>query len=297
MGEPSESNQPASNNTQEVLSTATEADDNIKKPNSPVSAPASVRDGVESTQEPGATSIQDDSSSESASSVLTESSIDTIRLRTVKSRSIYKAYKEKLRSKSERAKPPAEEHGANLVESLVDYLRVLEDRIDSLETGLNREAPGDQDSDSESLIDAGERQVEVAFKLFHANAHPKDYPNRDFNPSSPHPPSSPPGTFACSYDTQHLIRALYRTHPSIPPKDVPEPGPNPDEIEIVLLSVASDHIASFFASNLEVPPDVLALQSGPGGQCVLRFARPFKPILKYFDSLKDELRKLEQEFG
>lgn len=81
--------------------------------------------------------LDSDPDSDSSASFFDGLYLSTVMKREFPRRSselILNAYKDKMKVKAERNKKKRNQ-GANLVEGLVDYMRVLEDRIDQLESG------------------------------------------------------------------------------------------------------------------------------------------------------------------
>ncbi|KAK3988845.1 hypothetical protein QBC44DRAFT_242802 [Cladorrhinum sp. PSN332] len=220
-------------------------------------------------------------------------------LLTTKPSSIFSAYKYKL-GRRPRKEPEQGQEASNLVEGLVDYLRVLEDRVLELEQRISDESDDSSDPDREALP-AGEEEivaVEPTIKLYPIG-----------RPTSYHPITltretrrgirrkrrwqAPENTYACEHDTQHLIRAVYVPNPPRGPsqKDRPDQesqAEDPENVaEIQTFSVTSTFITSFFSAKLP---------SGPG-HFIMRFYAPFKPVLRHLDALRAELPRLERLFG
>lgn len=69
--------------------------------------------------------------------------------------------------------------------------------------------------------------------------------------------------------------------------------PGPENIDVITFGVASDHIGAFFASYYDFPYDGgLSIMFG-----LLKFGKPFRPILRHLDRLRAHLTKLERMYG
>ncbi|KAI1083013.1 hypothetical protein F5B20DRAFT_577402 [Whalleya microplaca] len=218
--------------------------------------------------------------------------------------SLFTAYKTKMGEKAQ--KKGRNNQDSNLVNGLVDYLRVMESRMSKLEAGMpndsDKEVAADdnagsnsdnvakQDSDSDNSKDKpsfeGDKSVEVSVKFFNAAAYlDKDgsYPTVSGETEK--------GTFVCGHDTQHLIRVLYSKVPNDntkPQKEADSEPPNAASIDIMTFGVLSEAISAFFAKQLDIDAD---------SDNVIRFGKPFRPLLRHLGSAREQLKKLETAYG
>ncbi|KAL2673852.1 hypothetical protein Neosp_012296 [[Neocosmospora] mangrovei] len=201
----------------------------------------------------------------------------------VNSQSIYKLHKKNLEKKHKNKE--GVDQGSNLVKSLVDYMRVLEHRIEDLEMNngskskeeMNRKGLATQHSDC---------AVEVAVKFFRSAAYLEEdgsFPKIVAEPDK--------GTFMSSHDDQSLIRVLYSTLGDIaasPQLNADAHPPKAGDIEIVSLGISSEAISSFFAKRLNI---------GTRDSSLLRLGKPFRPLIRNIARVRDQLQKLEDNYG
>ncbi|KAK0714402.1 hypothetical protein B0T21DRAFT_340107 [Apiosordaria backusii] len=102
-----------------------------------------------------------------------------------------------------------------------------------------------------------------------------------------------PGLYKSDHDSQQLIRVLCARTPTAA-HDLPA-VPDPKEIELFQISVLSNPIAAFFASHLKVFEGEIGIDKGNGR--LVRFNRPFKPVIRLWKQVKETLRKLEMVYG
>lgn len=200
----------------------------------------------------------------------------------VNSQSIYKLHKKNLEKKHKNKE--GVDQGSNLVKSLVDYMRVLEHRIEGLE--MNNGSKGKKEMSRKGLATQhSDCAVEVAVKFFRSAAYLEEdgsFPKIVDEPDK--------GTFMSSHDDQSLIRVLYSTL-----RDAVSPQINADayppkarDIEIVSLGISSEAISSFFAKRLDI---------GTRDSSLLRLGKPFRPLIRNIARVRDQLQKLEDNYG
>ncbi|KAK4224087.1 hypothetical protein QBC38DRAFT_486247 [Podospora fimiseda] len=242
--------------------------------------------------------------SDSTDSFVSDKSIVTTYLRTAKPSSIFRAYKSKLSSKRPRAAPQAGDEASTLVEGLIDYLRVLEDRVADLEDQI-KSSDDSSDSDAEPLPPIDDTiSVVPTIKLYSVRAPMQYHPaNR---PGEKRRWQAEAGTYECEHDTQHLIRAVYMPKASENTPDAqlsqsPQQDPeNPDNIdEIVHFSVMSNFIHWFLSRKLNLPPlqPTSPIGAKLGSHTVMRFRPPYRAVLTHLDDFMAELQKLEGKYG
>ncbi|KAM3069776.1 hypothetical protein ACMFMG_010484 [Clarireedia jacksonii] len=203
--------------------------------------------------------------------------------KSVGSLDMFEAYKE--RAKIEAEKSDQRNQGSNLVKGLVDYLRVLEDRINQLEPEIKIKF----DNIIESIprpAEIDDSKIEITVKFFNAAAY--------LVPDGPLPTSdaeTEKGTFVCCHDTQQLIRVLYsniKDDETIPLRQADSEAPEADSIDILTFGVSSEAISRFLEKQL----------NGPSGkENLIRFGKPFKPLIRHIESFKNQLMKLERKYS
>lgn len=201
----------------------------------------------------------------------------------VNSQSIYTLYKKNLEQKYMDKK--GVDHGSTLVTSLINYLRVLEDRVDDLETSIEPEAY--QQKKRQGLVTHhSDCAVELAVKFFRSAAY------LDEDGSFPKIVDEPDkGTFMSSHDDQSLIRVLYSTSRDNAPSPQMNADANPpkaEDIDIVSFGISSESISSFFASRLDI---------GTKDSHLIRFGKPFRPLIRNIGRVREQLQKLEGNYG
>ncbi|RSL39551.1 hypothetical protein CEP53_013974 [Fusarium sp. AF-6] len=201
----------------------------------------------------------------------------------VNSRSLFSLYKKNLEQKD--MDKEKVNQGANLVKSLVDYLRVLENRVDHLETSLGSRANKEKKRKG-STTQHSDSTVELAVKFFRSAAYLEEdgsFPKIVDEPDR--------GTFMCSHDGQHLIRVLYSTlrdNGSNPQRNADPSPPKVGDIDIVSFGISSEAISTFFAKQLDVDTK---------DSHFIRFGKPFRPLIRNIGRVREHLRKLEDNYG
>jgi hypothetical protein len=273
---------------------------------------ANKDDGPETTDKDSKERKKDafpvDSDSDSDSNLSSEPYEDELRqlFSRASSVSLFSAYKEKMKHKA--GSKNGINQGSNLVNGLVDYLRVLEDRIDQLESGTGAKADkakakestmrGSESGDSTIRLpesgystmrssESGDSTVEIAVKFFNSAG----YLGEDgLYPPNVHDETEK-GTFMCGHDDQHLIRVLYskvKSDGARPVKQADSVPPNADDIDILAFGVSSEAIAAFFAKQLDIDAE---------DDHLIRFGKPFRPLIRHLGPVREQLSKLESSYG
>jgi len=95
----------------------------------------------------------------------------------------------------------------------------------------------------------------------------------------------------CDEDPKHLIRALYtRVKDDAVSAHVKSGSvePRPDDVDLLSFGILSEPVAAFFEKLLD-----LQLENGS----LVRFGKPFRPLIRHYHDLRQQLGKLEQRFG
>ncbi|RTE85317.1 hypothetical protein BHE90_000133 [Fusarium euwallaceae] len=201
----------------------------------------------------------------------------------VNSQTIYKLHKKNLEKKHKNKQ--GVNQGSNLVKSLVDYLRVIENRIDDLD--INKESKGKKGNKRNGLATQhSDCTVELAVKFFRSAAYLEEdgsFPKIVEEPDK--------GTFMSSHDNQNLIRVLYsmlNENASKPQRSADVDPPKASDIDIVSFGISSEAISLFFAKRLHI---------GTKDSHLIRFGKPFRPLIRSLGILRDQLQKLEDKYG
>ena len=178
----------------------------------------------------------------------------------------------------------------NLVRGLVDYLRVVDERINRLEANEPPKIANEHKTMAAASRrpDPNSRDLEVqnAVKFFNAAAYLQpdgSYPAVDSTTEA--------GTFMCGHDTQHLVRVLYSTlgnYGTTVRKQADPKPPHVSDIDILVFGVFSEAIATFFAKQMDM--DL-------GDDHLIKFGKPFRPLLRNLERAREQLKKLENSYG
>ncbi|KAI8228287.1 hypothetical protein K4K54_002356 [Colletotrichum sp. SAR 10_86] len=169
---------------------------------------------------------------------------------------------------------------------MIDYLRVVDDRLRKIEDKL---LSGDPKSDSikeanpvpAEQTKAYPKDIKLEAKFFKASED-DFWPDGDVKDLA-----DQPGRFSSALDQAQVLRVMYNILPG--QFNVDSASPDPAHVEIIYVSILSDAIASFFR-------EVLGLDCG-FGHTTVRLSRPFRPLIRIFKPLKDQLAKLENDYG
>ncbi|KAF9881526.1 hypothetical protein CkaCkLH20_00672 [Colletotrichum karsti] len=207
---------------------------------------------------------------------------------------------------------PLDDPSQSVVSGMVDYMRVVDERLRAIEEKLletrekSEAMPEDASSvtshatspttskvasyaashaasemapsviENETYNGPGDVQVEVRF--FEADGS-VFWNDGDFAG----------GFYACEFATAGHLQLLGVLYNAISDETINKTEPHPAHIEITYLSIMSDPIASFFR-------DILDLDCGPG-HSFIRLSKPFRPLIRNITPLRQHLSKLEDAFG
>ncbi|KAK7749143.1 hypothetical protein SLS62_008431 [Diatrype stigma] len=173
---------------------------------------------------------------------------------------------------------------------LLTYMRVMNDRIGKVETRLGTTGTskigGKPPTTPTIQQPKGDKAIEVSVKFFHATFY--------LNEDGSFPEvfrETEKGTFVCDHDTQHLIRVLYYKKlddGTKPRKEADLEPPKAADIDIVQFGVSSEAIATFFAKQWDIAVD---------SDHILRFMKPFRPVLRNLGPVREQLKKLKRAYG
>jgi hypothetical protein len=172
---------------------------------------------------------------------------------------------------------------SKMVKSVIDYVRTLEQRIQSLEEFLKEEP-------AESIVDKTEvpqpsEHVQLDINFYNAD---KEFDEFGYYLAANH---NTPGTYTCRTDSQNFIRVLFSWSRDLPEdhsKQLDSNPPDPKHVKIIGIGITSEPIKVF----LENATGTMTSSRFP----LIRFNAPFRPLIANFEILKDQLDKLEKKF-
>lgn len=246
------------------------SDDAEEKPVGPTPPESSRDEGEES-----------DSGSESSSSSSDDSDHVEQASRLTTSR-LHEAYLKRL--ENQKGKRTNGERGPAMVRGMVDYMKMLEDRIEALESerGLKQEEEkgADEQKDADQQHELGSLVHEV--KFFHSRG--EFLPDGNWNDNV-----LKKGSFQSKLDPNHLMRVLYDWADDSSPQNRNKDDPDPNDIDILAFGIMSQPMAAFFTKRLGIE-----VEEGEGHP--LRFGKPFRPFLRNYQAIKDHYGKLEKKY-
>lgn len=199
----------------------------------------------------------------------------------------------KLRRQPSSSKRKKDNQGARLIKSLVDYVCVMEERINQLQKakGVEEKAgakSGEEETEKEvpETQEPGTEREELLLemKFFHADGEFDLNGNFLDNIDEK-------GTYTCETDPKYLIRVLYDWTEDVaqkPPQIVDGELPDPNQIDIIAFGILSEPVAKFFNKQLGREIDTNHL---------VQFGKPFRPLIRNVQLLRDQLSNLERRFG
>ncbi|KAK0707756.1 hypothetical protein B0H67DRAFT_321770 [Lasiosphaeris hirsuta] len=188
--------------------------------------------------------------------------------------------------------PPHRPQAANLVNGVVDYLRVLEQRVNTLETRGQMRPPGPPGPPPAAATGAGHTDdPELAVKFYDSRHYLYD----DGIYHDCHNTGNLGETsFLTSAGTQHFLRVLYAPiREDSEPQDLAERNPNaeppnPDDVEIITFGITSLPLTDFFEEELDFDLDT---------DYLIRLGKPFRPLIRNIGQIRGHLQKLEDKYG
>ncbi|KAF8861393.1 hypothetical protein BDZ45DRAFT_267710 [Acephala macrosclerotiorum] len=201
------------------------------------------------------------------------------RRRTANTSSLYESYVERLSDDTDGQK----NQDLKLVRTAINYVRVLEEERSPIFAVLERDLPyGSQKRDNGPQIKWADVGLEV--KFFNAETEL----NLDGTLVAEN--MTKEGTYTSLRGPKTLIRVLYdRTeeHAREPPHITDGEQPDPEQVVLLAMGLTSEPIAKFFKKKLDLETDNTFL---------VRFSKPFRPLLRSLQPLREQLAKLEEKF-
>lgn len=252
--------------------------------------PTSASDDAEGEEEkpvgptPPEGSENEDEESESGSESSGTSSDDSEHVeqasRLTTSR-LHKAYLKRLENrKNKRANS---ERAPAMVRGMVDYMKMLEDRIEALESGRGLEQKEEKAADEKEEAEQQELGSLVhEVKFFHSKGEflPDGYWNDNVLKK---------GSFQSKLDPNYLMRIVYDWADDSSPQNRNKDDPDPNDIDILAFGIMSQPVAAFFTKRLAIE-----VEEGEGHP--LRFGKPFRPFIGNYQAIKDHYGKLEKKY-
>lgn len=253
---------------------------------SPDAGEGNARSSTPSGSKSGNSKSSEDEKSESdaeSSDSSEEGSEFEQRVSKLRTSRIHKAYA--MRLENQKSKRKDEDRAPAMVRGIMDYMKMLEDRIQSLEaTGTAKavEKEGtDQQKETDEQGELGSLVHEV--KFFHTKGEFAADGNWHDN-------TLKKGSYQSKLDPNHLIRVLYDWMDDSNPQNRNKETPEPEDIDVLSFGIMSQPVAAFFSKRLAIDMEEAA------GHPV-RFGKPFRPLIRNFQAVRDHLAKLERKHG
>lgn len=141
------------------------------------------------------------------------------------------------------------------------------------ETGVERSEPTDPVNER--------REIVAEIKLFHLDGEFDSY-------GGWHDNRHKKGSYQCILGTNSLIRALYSWTGGAPPSRIHQEPLDPEHTDILVFGMMSKPVASFFRDRLGIGND----NTSPS----MQIGKPFRPLIRNLQPVKDQLAKLEEKY-
>ncbi|KAF5661965.1 ATPase family AAA domain-containing protein [Fusarium circinatum] len=209
---------------------------------------------------------------------------------------LYDLYVKRLKSLEEnQTGGQPQRRSSKLAKSVIDYVRILEERIGRLENAEPAEAKVEQKPNANSLDDAGAVSGDAAPDDA-SDAATKNKPLEvkfflgatEFNRQGKYTPDKTKSdTFSCDTDSQHFIRALFNWIDGADSQPAGNDEPDPAKADLISLRVESTHISDFLKASGNLSTSLYPS---------LRMRKPFRPLLQNYHVIKEQLSKLERRY-
>ncbi|GKT52759.1 p-loop containing nucleoside triphosphate hydrolase [Colletotrichum tofieldiae] len=177
--------------------------------------------------------------------------------------------------------------GESLLTGVVDYMKVVDERLQVIEEKLRNNEEEKENSVAEDSSPPSEAEtpdpsdIQNEVKFFEADEEDINSEGNLVDMAADH------ARFSSTKDQPQVMRVLYNKLSD--DATIDKVNPEPGLIDIIYLNILSDPVASFFR-------DVLALDCGSGHSCI-RLSKPFRPLIRNMKPLRDHLAKLEKAYG
>ncbi|KAM7204873.1 hypothetical protein V8F33_001462 [Rhypophila sp. PSN 637] len=182
----------------------------------------------------------------------------------------------------DRAQRKAQNTSIPVLTSLAEHFGVLEDRVKKLEDENKKFRLGARKPTQNAESDT---PPDLTVKFYDAAGHiDKNGKFQDVHEGAE------PGTYMCEEDPRYLIRVLYAKvkDGAQEPADLDSTPPDPEDVDILTFGVLSKPVSAFFEN-------IFGIEFENGD--LLRFGKPFRPLIRHHQDLRKHLSKLEQKYG
>lgn len=166
---------------------------------------------------------------------------------------------------------------------MVDHFTALEERIKKLEDGSGTSGKSNKKADEATEVVTAEN---LTVRFYDSSGHvDKNGVYQDIHNGAEK------GTYMCDEDPKYLIRALYtRLKEEVAPAQVGDEvlEPEPDDVEIVSFGILSEPLSAYFEKLLNLEFD---------NRNLVKVGKPFRPIIRHYKDLREQLARLEQKYG
>lgn len=227
--------------------------------------------------------VTSDAGEESDSDIASEASVevdedDVRQMSRLPTSKIHEAYL--MRLEAQKDKRTNKDRAPNMVKGIIDYMKMLEDRIQALESTANQEG-GLGQSDDTNTNEFGSLVHEIKFY----------YAKDEFTPEGVWKDNTlKKGSYQSRVDANHLIRVLYNRADGDAGQLTSKENPDPEDVNILAFGIMSQPLSAFFTKKLGIEVEESPLHP-------LRFGKPFRPLVRHIQPLRDHLAKLEGKFG
>lgn len=169
-----------------------------------------------------------------------------------------------------------------LMKALAEHLGGLEDRIKKMEDENKRFRTGTRKA---SQTPENDTPVDLTVKFYDSFGHiDKTGKFQDIHDGAE------PDTYMCDEDPRYLIRVLFTRIRDRPKhsEDRDDTQPDPEDIDVLTFGVLSKPISAFFER-------ILGMEFENGD--LVRFGKPYRPLIRHYQDLRKHLSKLEQKYG
>ncbi|KAK5653012.1 hypothetical protein OQA88_9298 [Cercophora sp. LCS_1] len=196
-----------------------------------------------------------------------------------------------------------ETQASNLVRGVVDYLRVLEDRLERLENEKEDRRSRDSSPSPEPkspASEAGSEEIPLGFSLAIRFYDSRSYLNQwgdlpDVHRDIKSSPWRDPGAFQRGIGVQDLVRVLYTPTTAAPSPGYQAasepPSPADADIDIMMICIDSFDVSNFIRGS--VPGVPVTFMDGK----LLKVGKPFRPLLRNYARMKEHFAILDSKFG
>ncbi|KAM7212416.1 aaa family atpase protein, partial [Rhypophila decipiens] len=170
-----------------------------------------------------------------------------------------------------------------VITSLAEHFGVLEDRVKKLEDENKRFRRGTRKATHNLETDT---PPDLTVKFYDAAGHiDKNGKFQDVHEGAE------PGTYMCEEDPRYLIRVLYaklNDGAQASDEDDNSTAPDPEDVDILTFGVLSKPVSAFFEN-------IFGIEFENGD--LVRFGKPFRPLIRHYHDVRKHLAKLEQRYG